>query len=47
LAQASAALHRALSADADDGEIQAMLAAFRHALAETRTALRTALETDS
>ena len=46
LAQACAALHRALATDANEDEIRATLAAFRHALAETRTALRAALEAE-
>jgi CheY-like chemotaxis protein len=48
LAQACAALHRVLATtDARDHEVQASLAAFRHALAETRAALRAALEGDA
>lgn len=47
LAQASTALHSALATGAPGSEVQSTLAAFRHALAETRAALHTELEADT
>ncbi|WHZ17982.1 MAG: hypothetical protein OJF55_000131 [Rhodanobacteraceae bacterium] len=47
LAQASAALHRALATGAEDDEVQATLTVFRNALAETRAALHAELEADA
>lgn len=47
LAQASAALHRALATGAEGGEVQASLLVFRDALAETRAALHAELEADA
>lgn len=46
LAQASAALHRALATGADDNEVRTTLAAFRQVLVETRAALHAELEAD-
>lgn len=47
LAQASAALHRALATGANGNEVQSTLATFRQVLAETRAALHTELESDT